>query len=188
MFSDFQIKLNEFFKDDGGTATIEFVLWFPLLMFWLFGIVVFFDAFKSRGALISANTIVADIISRNSEVTENYIDLLQLLQSSLLPKTSGGGLRISSILYTVDPDIVNDPGTYTVQWSGIAGSATIVLEDDDIQVSDLPEMYSSETVLLVESFVPYVPMTRYVGMTITTLRRTIAISPRYDSRVVWVNE
>jgi len=156
-------------------------------MFWILGIVVFFDAFKSRGALISANTIVADIISRNSEVDESYLNLLQLLQASLLPNTSGSGLRISSILYTVDPDILDDPGTYTVQWSAVAGAASIVLEDDEIQITELPDMYSSEEVLLIESFVPYVPMTRYVGMTITTLRRTIAISPRYDSRVVWVN-
>jgi len=181
-----KIKINEFRKDDGGTATIEFVLWFPLLMFWILGIVVFFDAFKSRGALISANTIVADIISRNSEIDANYLDLLQLLQASLLPKTSGSGLRISSILYTVDPNILNDPGTYTVQWSAVAGGATIVLEDKNILITDLPDMYSSETILLIDSFVPYVPMTRYVGMTVTTLRRTIAISPRYDSRVVWV--
>ncbi|PCJ74312.1 MAG: hypothetical protein COA53_09760 [Rhodobacteraceae bacterium] len=187
MISYIRTKINEYLKDDSGTATIEFVLWFPLLMFWMLGIVVFFDAFKSRGALIAANTVVADIISRNSEVDTAYLDLLQLLQSSLLPKTSGGGLRISSILYTIDPDIVDDPGTYTVQWSGVTGTATIVLEDADIQISELPDMYSSETVLLVESFVPYVPMTSYIGMTVTTLRRTIAISPRYDSRVVWVN-
>lgn len=187
MISYIKTKISAYLKDDSGTATIEFVLWFPLLMFWILGIVVFFDAFKSRGALISANTIVADIISRNSEITADYLDLLQLLQASLLPKTSGSGLRISSVLYTIDPNIVDDPGTYTVQWSGVTGAATILLVDDDIQISELPDMYSSETVLLVESFVPYVPMTSYIGMSVTTLRRTIAISPRYDSRVVWVN-
>jgi len=188
MFSYIQIKAKEFLKDDHGTATIEFVLWFPLLMFWILGIVVFFDAYKSRAALISANTTVADIVSRNSEINAEYMELLQLMQSSLLPKTAGGGLRITSILYTVDPDIVDDPGTYTVEWSSVTGSASIVLEDDDIRILKLPDMYSTETVMLVESFVPYVPMTRYVGMTSNTQRRSIAISPRYDSRVVWIDE
>lgn len=187
MISDIRIKAKDFLKNEHGTATIEFVLWFPFLMFWLMGIVVFFDAFKSRGALISANTTVADVVSRNSEVTASYIDLLQLLQASLLPKTTGGGLRISSILYTVDPDIVDDPGTYTVLWSAVAGSASIVLEDDEINISRLPEMYSSETVLLVESSVPYAPLTFYVGMDLEILTRSIAISPRYDSRVVWID-
>ncbi len=186
MISDIQIKAKEFLKNEHGTATIEFVLWFPLLMFWLLGIVVFFDAYKSHGALISANTTVADVVSRNSEVTASYIDLLQLLQASLLPNTAGDGLRISSILYTVDPDIVDDPGTYPVQWSAISGSALFALEDDEINISRLPEMYSSETVLLVESTAPYMPLTFYVGMDFKVLTRSIAISPRYDSRVVWI--
>lgn len=181
-------KLKTYFVDERGTATIEFVIWFPLLMFWLLGIVVFFDVFKSRGALITANATVADIVSRSSEVSEEYVDLLQLLQTSLLPGTSGNGLRISSIQYTVDPDIINDPGTYTVQWSDVAGSASIILIDEEIREPILPDMFSSETVLLVESFVPYVPMTRFVGIKLKTLRIAVAISPRYESRVVWVDE
>lgn len=179
-------KLKAYFADESGTATIEFVIWFPLLMFWLLGIVVFFDAFKSRSALTTANATVADIVSRSSEVSEDYIDLLQLLQTSLLLGTSGNGLRISSIQFTIDPDILDDPGTYTVLWSDVAGSATVVLVDDEIRETILPDMYSSETVLLVESFAPYAPMTQFVGLKLQTLRSAAAISPRYESRVVWV--
>ncbi len=163
-----------------GSITIEFLFWAPLLFFWLIGSIVFFDAFKTRGQLTSSTATVADIISRNSEANQPYIDLLELMQSAMMPRTQGNGLRVSSIEFT------DGPPTYTVQWSAISGAAVDVLIDTDIDIPSLPNMYDGETIILVESTVPYVPLTTFLGVTLQTLRTEIAISPRYESRVVWV--
>ncbi|MCF6305175.1 MAG: pilus assembly protein [Rhodobacteraceae bacterium] len=180
-------RLKHFQRDTGGSVTVEFVIWFPVLMFWLLGTIVFFDAFKARGNISAANATVADIISRNSEISDDYVTLLYNLQTAMLPRTSGNGLRISSIHFSVDPTVPSDPGSYSVDWSAIAGAATIELVDADIDFASLPNMYDGETILFIESSVPFVPLTTYLGVTFRTLRNEIAISPRYDSRVVWVN-
>ena len=175
-------KLNKPKMDDRGSITIEFVIWFPVLMFWLVGTIVFFDAFKSRGNLTTANATVADIVSRNSVVSEDYITLLYNLQTGMLPRTTGNGLRISSINYS---DAGN--GSYSVEWSAAAGAFTEELEDGDIIVELMPDMYDAESILFIESSVPYVPLTAFLGVTFRTLTSEIAISPRYESQVVWVN-
>jgi len=173
-------------KDSSGSLTVEFVLWFPILMFWLLGTIVFFDAFKARGNLSAASATLADIVSRGTTISADYVITLHNLQTAMLPRTSDNGLRISSIQFNIDPDIVDDPGSYSVEWSAIAGAAVDVLLDDDIDVASMPNMYDSESVLFIESSVPYVPLTTYLGITFQTLRTELAISPRYDTRVVWV--
>lgn len=181
-------RLKTFFHDDSASSTVEFVLWVPLLITWLLCIVVFFDAFKARSALISANATLADIVSRNSDITEDYMDLLQVMQSALLPKTNGGGIRITTILYVIDPDIPGDPGTHSVIWSAVTGTMSTELEDEDIPLASLPDMYTSEMVVLIESTVPYQPITRLAGISLTQLRSSVVISPRYESRLVWIDD
>ncbi|MCF6306271.1 MAG: pilus assembly protein [Rhodobacteraceae bacterium] len=187
MKRNFWKKIKHSMQDSSGSITVEFVIWFPVLMFWLLGTIVFFDFFKARSNLSTANATIADIISRNSEVTDDYITLLHNTQTAMLPRTSGNGLRISSIQFTIDPAIPAHTGDYTVEWSAIRGGALDVLVDADIDVASLPNMYDGETLLFVESSVPFVPLTSYLGITFRTLRNEIAISPRYESRVVWVN-
>ncbi len=183
---NFWKKLKQPLRDTSGSVTVEFVIWFPVLMFWLLGTIVFFDAFKARGNLSAANATVADIISRNSEVSAGYVTLLHNMQTAMLPRTSGNGLRISSIKFSIDPAVPSDPGSYTVEWSAVKGAASILLVDADIDVPSLPNMYDGESLIFVESSVPFVPLTSYLGITFRTLRNDIAISPRYESRIVWV--
>jgi len=187
MKRNFWKKLKRPLRDTSGSVTVEFVIWFPVLMFWLLGTIVFFDAFKARGNLSAANAAVADIVSRNSEITADYVTLLQNMQTAMLPRTSGNGLRISSIQFAIDPSISGDPGSYTVEWSAVSGAATEVLIDADIDLASLPNMFDGETLLFIESSVPYEPITTYLGVTFQTLRNDVAISPRYESRVVWVD-
>lgn len=181
-------SLKRFIRCETASATIEFVLWVPLLIIWLLSIVVFFDAFKTRGALISTNATVTDIVSRNTQIWQDYMDLLQLMQSSMLSSPNGSGIRISSILFTLDPDEPDEPGVYTVEWSGVTGTMDEELEDDDIQIEILPDMYSSETILLVETVINYQPITKFIGFTFTQLHAVSAVSPRYDSRVAWTDD
>ncbi len=180
-------KLKHPLHDSSGSVTVEFVIWFPILMFWLLGTIVFFDAFKARSNLSSANATVADIISRGSENSDLYMTLLYNMQTAMLPRTSGNGLRISSIQFSIDPDIPGDLGSYEVEWSAVAGAASVVLVDAEIEINALPNMYDGESLLFVESSVPFVPLTTYLGINFQTIRNQVAISPRYESRVVWVS-
>ncbi len=188
MIHNFWKKLKHALHDSSGSITVEFVIWFPLLMFWLLGTIVFFDGFKARSNLSTANSTIADIVSRTSEITETNVTEYQNLQTGMLPRTTGNGLRISSIQFAIDPTIPGDPGSYTVEWSAVAGAATEVLVDEEIDIASLPNMYDGEILIFVESSVPFQPITTYLGISFQTLRNEIAISPRYDSRIAWVEE
>lgn len=183
---NFLKKTKSAVQDSSGSITVEFVIWFPLLMFWLLGTIVFFDAFKARSNLSNANSIIADIVSRDGEIDLDKVISYRNLQTAMLPRTTGNGLRISSIQFAIDPLIPSDTGSYTVEWSAVSGAATEVLVDEEIDIASLPNMFDGEILLFIESSVPFVPLTTYLGITFQTLRNEIAISPRYTGDVKWV--
>ncbi len=186
----------EFKQDERATITLEFVVTLPLLVFWFIGSIVFFDAFKKRGQVVYANATIADIISRGSEMGQEDMDNFQLLQTALLPRTSGGWMRVTSVKFLInDPDDDNDD-EFRVIWSKVTGAGHRPLEnadddadDDDllIPIEILPNMDNTEEVMLVEAYVPYVPIADWVGITAKTWSDRVIISPRYETRISWID-
>ncbi|MEE9455445.1 MAG: hypothetical protein V3V13_13860 [Paracoccaceae bacterium] len=197
MLDFLRASFREFVKDECATITLEFVVILPLLVFWFIGSIVFFDAFKKRGQVVYANSTIADIVSRYLRMHTNEIDQLQLLQTALLPRTSGGWLRITSLQFLEHDIDDDDDDEYIVIWSQVTGvghrpieNADDDLDDDDVllPIEILPNMYDSEQVMLVESHVPYIPIADWVGITAKTWRDRVVISPRKRDRVVWAPE
>ncbi len=177
------MKLRRFDKDERGTITIEFVIWFPFLFAWFVGTVVFFDAYKTRSHAAKVTYTIGDIISRSEYLNTGDVDNLYLLESRMLPKIrSGLGLRISSVRARTSP---GGGIEYTVLWSVTRGPDMTPLTDVNIPVDIIPTMAPLETVVVTETFTPYVPMADWVGLQTQYWRTAIVNSPRFYPAVTY---
>ncbi len=190
-------------RDEDGSVTVEFVIIFPLLIFALASTFVFFDAFLTTSRASKAAYTIGDIVSREDKVTPNMMQQLFELQENLIPNSPAGKwLRITSIQYIVEYDIdTGDPNNdyYIVNWSrfevdpefdpGIGDGDpdptryAKPIKTEDLPDYDLPTMADKDTVILVETYVPYEPplnMAAFDGVTFAGLewRNSIYNRPR----------
>ena len=103
--------------DERGTITIEFLLWMPVLIFWIVISVSSYDAFRSRDEASKAAHTLSDFVSRQTEVDTAFFTELSDLQNKLLPRAPASKwIRVTSIMFA--------DGAYQVQWSRAIGGGT----------------------------------------------------------------
>ena len=173
--------LRDWRRDERGTITIEFVIWVPVLAFWLVVSAAFFDAYKSRSDAMKATQTLTDIMSRQVEVTNAFIDELYALQDQLLSRAPAGTrLRVSSIQYSgVDNE-------YQVLWSRTAGGGQ-PLVTPALSQEFFPQMADLDTVILTELDVPYQPFTDWGGIGNRTWSFALVTRPRFVSAIAKTN-
>lgn len=173
----FHSKLRRWKRDERGSITVELVVWMPVLAFWLVGSAVFFDAYKSRSDVAKAAHTLSDIVSRQTEVDNAFLDELYLLEGKLLPRfPEGRQLRLSSVQYIAATD------QYLVQWSRPLGGGE-VLADEDIPLSILPDMADLDTVILTEVSAPYQPFTNWGNIAVREWSIDLVSRPRFVSAI-----
>lgn len=178
------LRTAEFLRDDRGSITVEFVIWFPFLMLWFVGTVIFFDAFRVRNDAAKAAYTMADIASRYDEIYDTDLAELFALQNNLLPRaqTEGKWMRLSSIQ--------NVGGNLQVLWSDPIVPPDLEIGEDypslateDIPTELMPAMAELDTVILLELFVPYVPIASWVGILPRTWNIELVSRPRFVSSI-----
>jgi hypothetical protein len=171
---------RDWMRDERGTITIEFLLWLPVLSFWLVASTAFFDAYKSRGHASKAAHVMSDITSRQVEVTETFVRDLYALQAKLLPGAPAGTVaRITSVRYSADED------HYEVLWSTPLGGGS-AMTDHDIPRAILPAMANFDTVIVTELSVPYQPFTQWANIEISEWSFAVVSRPRYVSAIAMI--
>ncbi len=200
-----------FKSDEEANITVEFVLLFPLLALWFAGSFIFFDAFRTTSQAAKAAYTIGDIVSRQPLIPANYIDELYTLQENLLPRApSGKWLRVTSIICIIPPGDIDGDGnddsatrtciddnvpaaTYEVLWSrarpdDIDGdTVSNALVNATIPLTVMPTMARNDTIVLVENFVPYIPIVDWLDFTGLEWRNQIVNRPRFSDRVVIQN-
>ncbi len=176
---------KNFGNDEKGTITIEFVIWLPFLLLWFVGTAVWFDAYRTRSHAAKVTYTIGDLVSRSEILTLSDIDNLYALEQRMLPRISNGlGLRVTSVEY-------HDDGAggliHSVQWSQTRGSNISPMTDADIDPAEMPIMSPLETVVIVDTYVPYIPMVDWVGITSKTLRTSVINAPRFYPSVTLDN-
>ncbi|MEM1161316.1 MAG: hypothetical protein AAGJ28_10310 [Pseudomonadota bacterium] len=148
--------LKAFWSDNRGSITIEFVFWVPLLLFTALFIIGAFLAMSSRLQAMMNSSALHHVISAQEEISPEFLTDLSNLMNELGQDASGPTeLRFSSIKFNgVD---------YEVHWTECFGDI-IALTDADIPVEIMPQMSNQEHILLVESYVPYSPITTTFGL------------------------
>lgn len=163
-------KFSAFLRDERGSMAVEFMIWLPLITFWLVFSTAVFIAWDNRADAAKATFTIADIMSRRVTVDAGFLEQVYNLNQRLITNVDDRGdspirrhniLRISSVMRNSDGDL-------EVQWScsmhGPTANTTTPsvlqgLVDQTIPTSVIPTMAVLDSVLVVESFVPYIPIT-----------------------------
>ena len=162
--------------DESGATTVEFMVVMPLIVFWFAGSFTFFDAYSEWTRSVKATYTVADILSRQTEIDDDYIDDMNTLFASIMDEsTNDTYLRISSI--------ENNDGDLTIDWSTATGIHPALLNDTEIPTEIFPALIDGESVILIESHMPFIAFQDYVGLANRTLTKKIVISPRFTSKL-----
>ncbi len=173
-------RFRRLMNDEAGTVSVEFVVAFPLLMLWLAGSFVYFEAYRSNSLTGKVAYTVADITSRYTEVTDTELAALYDVQKKLLPnRVSEAWMRISSICKL---------GTsYEVLWSYVgddtstdAGLPPRLSDLTSASVPDaiMPVMEDHDTVILVEMYASWQPVMDWVGLSPLVWTSKLVSKPR----------
>lgn len=167
---NFPRAISSFRDDLRGSITLEFVLWLPFLLAWVVFSLAAFKAMENRSDAAKATYTISDIISRRNEVNRAFMSDLRDLAEQVLPSSATGArMRVSLIQLKDD--------TLEVQWTECFGDI-LPLTDDTIPFGLVPDAMSNlDTIVLTETFVPYLPISVPYPM-------SIAIGPE---GLVWTN-
>ena len=98
MWKILKSALNSHKTEETGSTTVEFMIAMPLVVFWFAGTYTFFDAYSEWTRSVKATYTVADILSRQTEIDDDYIDDMNALFASIMGESSNKTyLVISSI-------------------------------------------------------------------------------------------
>ena len=120
------------------------------------------------------NSSKSSLISSLNSTNNAFIDDLLVLQNRMLPKEPTGIVRISDIRKEADT-------TLTVVWSYSTGSPA--LTEAAIPLAQIPTMSAGQHILLVDTSVPYVPLSDWIGITAQTWENRIFTNARFVSDV-----
>lgn len=174
-------KIRKFTRDEGGTATTEAVLVFPMLAWAIVAMAVYFDAFRVRSVNLKAAYTISDMISReNPFVGPNYIGGLNTVYDFLASSANPTWVRVSLVQFDTEDPLDDSDGVHILQWSyGTNGKPDLTQATMELEVeSQIPVMGHGDSLVLVETHMQYVPFLD-VGIAPYALDNFIATRPRF---------
>ncbi len=169
-------KLTTCFRREDGSVTTEAVIIMPLLAAFYCATFVWFDAYRQKTLVMKASYAVSDVLSRQEEVDEPFLDNMRDVLDYMIPSNAAPKMRISLINSVLDSD---GNSVYTVVWSyGPNGMNDLTQEDIDADSSWIPVMGDDDNVVVTETAVLYQPIFR-VGIDDKVYRNTIVTRPRF---------
>ncbi|MEM7056209.1 MAG: hypothetical protein AAF557_01345 [Pseudomonadota bacterium] len=182
-FSRMSRIIGQFVRDERGSITLEFVLWLPFLLFWVIFSLAVFLAMDNRYDAAKATYTISDVVSRFKEnLTRDRLVELQLLMHQLLPNSTQGMMRLSSVEF--------DQGAYTVQWTACFGGDAVLgtnvppMTDDQIPLNLVPAfMDDKDTVIVTETFTPYFPISDFWVPSSLAWQIGVVTRPRFVAKI-----
>lgn len=192
-------SVRGFLRDEGGALLAEALIMMPMLIWGFLALVVYWDVFRTINITQKAAYSIADMLSRQTVVTTQFVDGLDNVLTFLTPGTPVSEMRITS--FQLDEGSNIQPGfdgddSYCLLFSrvvgGTSGSPRIPHDVASIQALNarIPDMADLESVVLVETWVDYEPdfdtgvLNFAPGVTGQTFTQFIVTRPRNDRRVV----
>jgi len=178
-------RLRAFAQETRGTLSVETALIMPFLL-GLFAVTyVWYDAFRTKNAVLKATYSVADMISRETvPMTDNYFNGLTTVFTFMIETPDPTSLRITTVKCTekCDDDALRE---LEMCWSWASGdypahnTTTFQALEEAI-----PLMVLGDTVVVTEGRVEYTPLFRR-WMDDMELRNTIVTRPRFTPQVAY---
>ncbi|MCX7289243.1 MAG: hypothetical protein NTW20_17320 [Rhodobacterales bacterium] len=189
-------SVRSFLSDESGIFLAEFLIMIPVLIWGFIALIVYWDVFRTINTSQKAAYSIADLLSRQQNVTTDFVDGLENVLDFLTPGTPDSRMRITS--FQLDEGKVNKPefdsdDKYCLLFSRSSSSLTPALTTTDLQkkefVDKIPNMGNLESVVLVETWVDYQPkfdtgvLNAAPGVSDQTFTQFIVTRPRNWRRV-----
>lgn len=178
-------KLTACIRREDGSVTTEAVIIMPLLAAFYCATFVWFDAYRQKTLIMKASYAVSDVLSRQEEVDEPYLDDMRDVLDYMIPSNAPPRMRISLIRSVADE---NGNIDHEVEWSyGPNGMNDLTQADLDADSSWIPLMGPNDNVVVTETAVLYQPIFR-VGIKTKIYRNTIVTRPRFHPTLTKTDE
>lgn len=189
---------KRFRRDEDGTITMEFAIVAPLMIFTVIIGFELFEAFYSASRASKATYTIADIMSRQVEVDDDYVSELHLVLDALLPwLNEGKSLRITSIKFNEGDPLDDDDDAYEVIWSkhsDVDNQMNVTLELTGSMLTHteyqelLPTIADGDSVLLIETTIPHRSLASLLDLGGLVWVNEVAIRPRFVGEVAATDE
>jgi Flp pilus assembly protein TadG len=168
--------LSNFKRNERGVITLEMIIMMPLMVLWIVGSNSFFDAFKTYLRASKATYTAVDLVSRQTEVGPTYIGNVGTIFESIVDADGATStVVISSIRMWND--------ALEIEWSRNANNSNGLTDVGQIPLAYVPNLRNGETIILIQTSVPFVPIHAWGNLTAKTFTNTVAVTPRFDVRV-----
>ncbi len=177
-------RVKAFRADESGNASIELALMVPLLAVITFGLITFFTAFKAKTQATRAATVVADMVSRETNpITPIYLDGVSGLMDTLVETDSTPEYRLTAFTWNKRKD------EYRVRWSKHDSSHGTLDHAALNEVADrLPVLKHGQRAILVETWVDYEPLHHSALEEVTTFENFLVAAPRFVPQLCWLKD
>ncbi|MDU8929985.1 pilus assembly protein [Alisedimentitalea sp. MJ-SS2] len=169
-------RFTTFARDDSrGSVSVEAALIFPVVMWALLAMFVFFEGYRQSGINHKAANTIADMYSRETmAITPLYVDNTKDLFDIMSEANSDTRVRISVIKWS------KRKNRYEVDWSEVRGGSINTMSDSTVaMVSDkLPTLPPEERVILVETWSTFTPLFN-IGMDPVEIRTFVFTRLRF---------
>lgn len=168
--------LRDFKENTRGAITLELVILTPLLVLWIVGSNSFFDGFKTYLRASKATYTAIDLVSRQTVVNDSYIAIVGTVFDAIVDADGSlPSIVVSSI------EMSNDD--MSIGWSVATNNALPLTDVGNIPANFIPVLLDGETVILIQSAVPFIPKLAWGGLTAKTFTNTVAVTPRFGAKI-----
>lgn len=185
--------IRQFKRRDEGSVTVEAVIILPVILVVFMGTFTYFDIFRAKSQSLKANYAVSDLISR-----ENNVDPAELVGYGkvfryLTQSSDQSWIRVTEVWCRRKCD--KHEGRKLVKfWSRAYPEGSVPrLTTTEVRAKYndvIPDMYTGEHLVIVESSAPYVPpfSGQWTGIYPRTLEDLVITKPRDGPKICYNRE
>jgi hypothetical protein len=192
-------RVRAFVQDERGVILAEALILLPMLIWGFLALVVYWDLFRTMNTTQKAAYSIADTLSRQTVLTQQFVDDLDKLLTFLTPGAPASEMRITSFQMDEGPTVTagfDSNDSYCLLFSrmvgasGSSGRTAHTAATLKALSGKIPDLANMESVTLVETWVDYQPdfdtgvLNFAPGVQGQTFDQFIVTRPRNDRRVV----
>jgi len=157
--------LRNMWDDNRGMLSVEFVVVLPMMIFWFFGSYVFYDTFHKWMKAASANSTIADLISRQQSPDIATIYAMDPIFDHISQTADDANTYfVFTVLRWVDTnnDGVKELDVFCSESTKTAIGTSVSLNQADllkIAPTTIPE---DDHIIYIHSYTPFVPLFNWV--------------------------
>jgi len=184
-------RIEQFFRGETGTATVESVIILPIILFALQGTFAFYESYHRQSRALKANYAISDYLSRfptyDSATLEGLDGLLQYM-------TQTGGeswVRITVVECTLDCSDEAVRELSLVNSNASSSNSSVPAHTEQTMRTalgpNIPQMYQGQHLVVVETLAQFQPTfaERWTGIGNRDFTNIVVTSPRETDSLCW---